>query len=309
MNQHLVLLDFDGTIANTFADSPSGMNVGRASRLAISEVFGRNGVLAFDESGGLKNREPGELVRDILGMVRPNGLDHSQNTEWFVQAKLSRLVKQINPNWPELYPGVKELFADSRRGNIPIDLAVLSSGHDLFIKKVMEANNISMDNVILVTSDVIRQRPMPGRPRYKPHTYQMAEAHRLWLRSSGIGPVRESYGGFNNGRSYGKPNMMYVGDDPVKDGGLAREARIPFVFVPNTQPGAVVRDSATLGVSGLDQLSLLLYSERSSLRQGIPFSEIVFGYKDRELFPKPTESERPYARIVLESARKMQERR
>lgn len=311
MNSHLVLLDFDGTIANTFKDSPSGMNVGKASKLAIGNVFGRSGMLALDEIGGLKNREPGELVKIIQGMTRETGLTHNDATEHFVEAKLSYLIPEISPVWPELYPGAAALFRDVSRGKIPVDLAILSSGHDAFIRKAMEANRINMDDVILVSSDVIRQRPMPDRPRYKPHSYQFAEAHAQWLRKSGILPSYDHWDAESfTGRNYGKPNMIYIGDDPIKDGGLATEARIPFVHVPFTNPNFSPDENlGQMQVENFNDLIMVLDLNEDLLVEDRPFSEIMFGMRDVELFPKLPESEMPYARVVQESVRRMQERK
>jgi phosphoglycolate phosphatase-like HAD superfamily hydrolase len=302
MNSHLVLLDFDGTIANTFADSPRGMNVNVASRLAISEVFGRNGALAFDESGGLRNREPGELVRDIGGMVRANGLDVAGNTEWFVAAKLSRLTAEISPEWPQLYPGAKGFLQKASRDGYWADVGILSSGHDGFISRVLEVNGIDPSSMIMVTSDLIRQREMPKRPRFKPNPYQFAEAHRQWLVKKGILPVPEEGNGDPFvGRNYGKDKILYVGDDPIKDGGLALESRVPFVFVPFTKPGyEPLADKGQMSVRDFLELDDVLdYQHGDQLAKGWSFAEALFGRPDVELFPPRPDGE-VYRRIVGE---------
>lgn len=303
MNQHLVLLDFDGTIANTFKDSPRGLNVGKASRLAIREVFGRNGALAFDEIGGLRNREPGELVKMIKEMTRSAYVDLAEATEQFVQTKLSLLIPEISSQWPELYPGAAEFLQKAGRDGYWVDIGILSSGHDDPIRRVLEVNGIGSTDLILVTSDLLRQREMPQRARYKPHTYQFAEAHRQWLVQRSLLP---RFDGLSDGEQYlgralGKPNILYVGDDPVKDGGLAREARAPFIFVPFTQPGFEPQlEKGQLGVVDFDELDDVLdYQHGDELGKGRSFAEALFGRRDSELFPPLPDGE-VYRRILKE---------
>ena len=303
MNRHLVLLDFDGTIANTFKDSPSGMNVGVASRQAISEVFGRNGALAYDESGGLRNREPGELVSDISRMVRGNGLDNAANTDWFVQAKLSRIIPDISPEWPELYPGVRDFLQTATNDGYWVDVGILSSGHNEFIERSLEVNGIDASSMIMVTSDLLRQREMPLRPRHKPHSYQFAEAHRQWLKRRGVLPLSvDAEGGASfTGRSYDKSNILYVGDDPVKDGGLAQESRVPFVFVPFTKPGFTPDASrGQMQVADFGDLGDIIgYQNGDRLAKGASFAQVLFGKNDQELFPPLADGE-VYRRILRE---------
>jgi hypothetical protein len=68
MKKYLIALDFDGTLASTFEPSPQGIGVNEAYTLAVRDVLGPEGLAAYgsDRIGGLKNRAPCELVRDIL---------------------------------------------------------------------------------------------------------------------------------------------------------------------------------------------------------------------------------------------------
>ena len=292
---HLVLTDFDGTLANTAKDSPSGMNVHVAYESAVASVFGHKGLLAYDRLGGLKNREPGELVRLLQNETGRFDESHRDLTERLVTAKLDCMLPEIGPEWPALYPGVSEFLNKAADGEYPFDVGILSSGHDEFIKRALLVNGIDPEKFLLVTSDIMRERPMPERPRYKPHSYQLAEAHLQWLKSRGIIPQsddptqREEY----LGRRLGKPNILYIGDDPVKDGGLAREARIPFIFVPNTNPD-FIPDTAKGQFGDLDfnDLDIVMgdYAQ-DALIKGRDFSTALFGVPDRELFPPQPQGE------------------
>ena len=42
------VFDFDGTIAKTFTQSPSGVGVNEVTRMAIDRVFGMPGLAIFD---------------------------------------------------------------------------------------------------------------------------------------------------------------------------------------------------------------------------------------------------------------------
>lgn len=88
--------------------------------------------------------------------------------------------------------------------------------------------------------------------------------------------------------------MVYVGDDPVKDGGLAETARIPFVLVPYVH--AETNIDETKGQIRLDiaELTELLYINRYALTDGVSFCEVLFGKEYGEIFPPRAETERPY---------------
>ena len=97
MNTHLVLTDFDGTLADTSKLSPSEENVSSAYEAAVLSVFGDKGLAAYHDQGGLKNREPGELARALqveTGMFDSTWQDL---TERLVAAKLDCLLPEIGP--------------------------------------------------------------------------------------------------------------------------------------------------------------------------------------------------------------------
>lgn len=296
---YFIATDFDGTLAATFEDSPSGMNVTKASDRAVTEIFGVAGVNKYRELGGMQNREPGELVRLILEGTGGDEQDCKNFTRDYIEAKLSHLLPEINPKWPQLYPGVEEFFRTVEEGVLPIEIGIVSSGHDEFIKRVFEVHNLTCPD-ILVTSDILRSRTMPRRERYKPHTYQLAEAHRQWngqVYDESFDP--SSYGDSYIGRSHGKDHMAYAGDDPIKDGGLAREARVPFLFVPFTKPYfSPDNGDGQLLVPDFTFLTEILAMQLADLKEGKSFSEIFLGRGDSEVFPPVLEGARPYARML-----------
>lgn len=295
-NPYLIAMDFDGTMAATFEPSPQGMNVNIASERAIESAFGPKGLEVYRvELGGLRNREPGELIRLMrkkMG-IPLSPLDLRQQTVDYIREKLHHLTSEISPTWPRLYPGVKELLLAIENEEFPIDIAIISSGHDEFIRRVFQVNEIQSPK-ILVTSDIIRERNMPKREKFKPHTYQLAEAHRQW-----IAGLDSSERGSYIGRSQGKQRMIYIGDDPHKDGGLAMKARIPYLFVPFTDPSFVPQgENAQLEIKDFFELQRMLKADISKLVGRESFASILFGRDDAELFPPVGLENRPYTRML-----------
>ncbi len=294
MNKHLVILDFDGTMAKTMEPSPHGMNVPTACKFAITDLFGQEGYVYYNEIlGGLRNREPGELIRAMLRGLRISEQLQSEATEEFVEGKLSYLLPEINKDWPRLYPGVKDFFKKATTGEIPVDIGIVSSGHDRFIKRFLEMNDIPSPD-ILVTSDILRKGHMPERDRHKPNPYQLAVAHRLWQLAQ-----RDVCGGVTS--SLEKDRMVYVGDDPVKDGELAQRSRIPFVYVPFTKDGYAPRaELGQIQARSFNELSEVFARNADKLRNGAGMSEVFFGKSYAEVFPPLQEGQRLYDRLLVE---------
>lgn len=286
----LIISDFDQTIAETFKPSPSGKGVKEAYHHAIEQVFGTNGVsYYYDELGGLKNREPSELTQLIAQGV---GLylsrqELEQVTTQLVEAKIAFLQNEISSAWPKLIPGVKDFFQAVENGEIDVQVAILSSGHTEVINKVFRCHELTPPR-ILVTSDTIRALKEPPRPKYKPHPFPVALVHKEWLKlneSSSYGPNSYLY------RSQGKPHMMYLGDDPIKDGELAENSRIIFGFVPYGE--FIFAPDATKGqllIPDFNFLLNMLKTKDTMLKEGKPLSEVIFGIPDHELFPPVSEA-------------------
>jgi phosphoglycolate phosphatase-like HAD superfamily hydrolase len=230
MQRYFIVMDFDGTLAATFDRSPNGMDVKLAYDLAIREVFGQTGHELYIRDGGLRNREPGEVVKSVLQSLGLYTADDARiATENVVRKKLSYLTPEISERWPRLYPGVKDFFKKVASEQLPIDLGIVSSGHNDFINEVFRFNDLVAPD-ILVTSDILRSRKRTEAESCKPHTYQLAEAHRQWNKAN----LNKQIPNDVESRNHGKPYMLYIGDDPIKDAGLAERAKIPFLFVPST---------------------------------------------------------------------------
>lgn len=282
MQRYFIAMDFDGTLAATFDRSANGMDVKLAYELAIHEVFGQTGLEIYQKDGGLRNREPGEVVKSILQALGSYSTNETKiATEEVVEKKLSHLNPEISEQWPKLYPGVKGFFEQVASEKLPIDVGIVSSGHDDFIKRVFSVNGIRPPD-ILVTSDILRSRNRSEIESCKPHTYQLAEAHRQWSKAN----INSQFSNNAESRNHGKPYMLYVGDDPIKDACLAERARIPFLFVPFTHPYFDPDpEKGQLLLSDLSQLTDLFLERNHELLEGKSFSSVLLSREDSELFP------------------------
>lgn len=300
-NSYLVATDFDGALANTFRPPPTGYDVNTATSLAIAQQFGPKGLKLYNDLGGMQNREPGELIGNLLqeadlrGIRMPSFGSAKKATEYFVDLKLALLLPQISREWPRLYPGVREFFQIASEGYIPIKTAVVSSGHDRFINRVFEVNGLKPPDY-LVSSDSIRALENPKRRLYKPYPYQLALAHKQWLGTHKI--VNDDYGLYAD-RGFGKTHMIYIGDDPIKDGELATKSRIPFGFVPFTHPD--FHPDPNKGQFFFDhfvKFADLLLTKREVFERRGSFAEIIFNKPDHELFPALKDFEFNYKRFL-----------
>lgn len=301
----LIVFDFDMTLADTSAPSPSGMSVETAYRKGIEEIFGSDGIYVYQELlGGLRSREPKELITEILKTAGSEGIslrigqEYHLNglTELLVSKKLGYLLAEISPEWPRLTPGADELLMAHTDGKLPVEIGIVSSGHDLFIEKTLETHGFQRPDY-MSTSDQIRCLEEPRRPLYKPFPYQLARVHREWFGDGNS----NGHNGFR-GRERGKPYMMYVGDDPAKDGGLAERSRIPFGFVPFSHPDYKPDpEKGQFLVPDLTMLTETLMENGEQIREGTTFSEVFLRTPDQQLFPALEGQNKPNARWDAEA--------
>ena len=291
---HAIIFDFDGTIADGFSPSPNNIGIHEIHRIVIRQMFGDSALTFFEESlGGLQNREPSELIHLLLGGDDRDALDK------FISLKMDYFLPEISPFWPRLSSGFKELWMEIAEGTIPVETAIVSSGHDAFIKKVFETNGLPTPK-ILITSDTTKNLGEPNgrRPLHKPHSHMLARAHydlikdAIWEDHEAWISAEDRY----TGRNLWKGNIMYVGDDPSKDLVLAGNARIiggfvPFSnkeFQPDLQKGQVL-------IPSFHWLSAHLHEHKDDFARGKSMAEIMLGISDKELFPPSPRLEREFA--------------
>lgn len=165
-------------------------------------------------------------------------------TPMLIIQKLSYLLREIgtlNKNgkpWPLPCEGVLDFFQslDSlKKEGVPIDFAIVSSGHESFIKRVLDAWNLPQPD-ILVTEDDLRLREFPKEAeiKFKPGVFPVALAHFAWLRNQGLTFSKEI--GLNT-----RTRIMHIGDTPTKDLVMADRAGIASNFLyPSTSWEAII---------------------------------------------------------------------
>lgn len=161
-------------------------------------------------------------------------------TELFVRQKLLYLLEQVGERttdgqvWPPLTQGFLEFWAVLQQlkiDGLPIDTAIISSGHDIFIDRVFKLYNLKRSDII-ITEDDIRGKKYPKEieRRVKPGELPLALAHFYWLKEQGINHLNFDLETAKEVRN----RMIYFGDDPSKDGKLSERAKIHFgLFDPN----------------------------------------------------------------------------
>jgi hypothetical protein len=264
----LCVLDFDGNIARTFDPSPNQMNVNHAYNLAIQYLFGAEtfGHDPLALIGGLKNRAPSEIIgalfqlnRDLLlrckkifasqteilkdfvpaGKGVPLIWDETQTylnpqrlmAELLVRAKLLFLMKEINEYWPLPCTGfidfIQALPRLEEKTKIKPVTAILSSGHDEFIHNVYKIWGIPQPE-LMITDDDLRTLNFPSEPErtVKPSPFLLDLVLVQWLaKQPECEPDNTNLTQF---LAMAKKRTIYFGDDPIKDGLLAKNAGVIF---------------------------------------------------------------------------------
>lgn len=230
--------DYDRTIADTFTPSPNGITVERAYRYAIGDIFGSEQL--FDDSGGLKNRAPAEIViailsldrglkdighqyyerhkRELRGLVPKGKGVHLQHpglidmlTETLVRVKLRYLLGEICETWPKPYDGFLDTLEELRRQNL--HFAIITSGHDLFVERTFKLWGAPQP-AFMVTDDDMRTLGLPADQACKPSPLLIDLLK---------GKIKQAEG------KRAEPNIkVYLGDCQVKDRGLAWNAKLRF---------------------------------------------------------------------------------
>src|SRR3989338_3186708 len=156
-------------------------------------------------------------------------------TELFVRTKLLYLVSEVGQKfpdsriWPQPTNGFLEFWETvttiNSQSDFRIDTAIISSGHENFIRKTFSVWGIDCPN-ILVTDDDIRAKKYPQQlnRRVKPGVFPFALAHHEWLRMQALTDCHFDI----NYASAIRDRIVYFGDDPQKDGMLAENSGVSY---------------------------------------------------------------------------------
>lgn len=163
-----------------------------------------------------------------------------------VGRKLQYLLAEIGKDgedgrWPLPCDGAIEFLrtvSELQKEGISIDTAIISSGHETFIKKTLELWGLEPPT-ILVTDDDIRPRKYPTEisRRFKPGIFPLALAHYKWLGQQEL--INEDPIVFRKEAIRTRERMLYVGDDPSKDLLMAHRSNVHFFLHPHTSWQAI----------------------------------------------------------------------
>lgn len=217
--------DFDGTIALTNVPTEDGKDgpVEAAYKEAIEQVFGLKGLETYLSAGGLQNRAPIEVVQQLA----PDATD--ENAITLVGAldgtKLAILLEQITSQWPKPTAGYQDFarsLSNLKSAGRPITTAIISSGHEPFIDRTYAAWGIRPPDIILGQEAITALAGADGISLpVKPDPIIMLYAYNAWRGRHGLSLSLEI-------PEEDKGRMIYVGDDPEKDGQLAANSGVSF---------------------------------------------------------------------------------
>lgn len=201
-------------------------------------------------------------------------------TELFVRRKLEHLMNQLGARldngrpWPSPCDGFLPLWETIQQLNnrdnsqFHIDTALVSSGHDMFIKACFAMWGIPPPDIYITEDDVRgRKYPQELERRVKPGPLPLALAHYHWLKMHGI---RSTVDGITPLAAVTKERMLYVGDSLEKDGRLALNGGVPFIFFSE----GYGKDNEPPN-DALMRLAWILYRNELAFTEGKPMRDII----------------------------------
>lgn len=160
-------------------------------------------------------------------------------TNFLVEKKLGHLMKEVGEVgkdgkiWPQPCEDFSDFFRtahDLHDSDYPIDIAIISSGHEPFIRKTFKIWELPQPH-ILVTDDDIRDKkyPLEKARRVKPGPLPLAIAHQKWRKQQQILPLD-----FVKDAEESRRRMMYIGDSFGTDIRMAIQSGVHHAWYPRT---------------------------------------------------------------------------
>lgn len=313
MHTYLLLTDFDQTVADTFsshmgADRRPIYGTPDVVSAVVDRLFGPD---TYKEIGGMQNRSPIELTRALS--QTPQWMEGCRNlqiadedpdvymhvTKQLNNQKLHVLLEQIGRPlrdahvvWPPHLPGfitfvsrVNDYNASANEARI--DWGVISSGHDDFInttfEKWSEHYDTDINPTVIVTQDTLEQRyetvfPTSESRRSKPNPMPLALGIMDWQRTNGNIDMRgKVLPGTAKRTKDAMDRVMYTGDDPVRDGHMARNADVVFGLMKTKMKFTAIPGEKQFNFGDWNDLATALMSPHVALHEGKPLDEILLG--------------------------------
>ncbi len=215
--------DFDGTVARTFDPSPHNISVGSAYDSAIDQVFGTRVLAKFHANGGLCNRAPIEIVKQLAPDAKRS--EQMALLEQLDAVKLSVLLDEITPQWPKPTEGYLDFairLQEAREKGASVTDGIVSSGHEPFIAKTYDVWGVQQPTILLAQEAITGMAASEKRDTpTKPSAIIMRYAHTAWRNQFNLPPMLHL-------PAEDVARMAYVGDDRIKDGVMAVTAGVKF---------------------------------------------------------------------------------
>ena len=209
-----LVLDFGGTLARTFDSCEGVLSVHGAVEKVIYDMLGKYALHIYRERGGLRNRAPTEIISELILLCELNPSLHDELTEEFVKRKVAILTDQISPEWPLPTPGCVGYLRHF--SDVGLQLGIISTGHETFIRRCFEMWGLKMPMAIVSEDDMRGRKTLPLHDRVKPSP----ALFRVFLEKLPVDPGE----------------VLYVGDDPEKDGQFAANSGLRFcLYDPSGQ--------------------------------------------------------------------------
>ncbi len=250
--------DFDGTKFRTGESAPGILTVNEAYAEGIASLVGSALADVFLDQGGHNHRTAPVIIKDLCPDMPDEDVESTSAS--LVEAKMQLFNDQIGRTmpdgsiWPRPTDGFVECWdrvGDLRRKNpLAVVTADLSAGHVSFIVKTYDVHGLERPDMIVTDETLTGEHGMQDVlpvDREKPAPLLMEVAHKGWLTLLGV-----DAGLVNDQTS--KDRVIYAGDSPEKDGGLAANHGVEFVLI-NTDSARPdwerVNYWLRLGVAGL----------------------------------------------------------
>ena len=236
-SSQLFVSDFDNTVALTFEKSPNGIGVDEAYNMAITEMFGVQALEEYQGRGGLRNRAPIEVVGELAAPA--NDRELNDLTDELNEKRLGMLMKEIGVRfpdgsmWPRLTKGYVEFYDKMKNGggsNQHVTDIILSSGHEQFIEKTYEVYGLDRPTHIFAEEtarQLATEVSVDIAKLTKPSPILMMVMYNLWRQDHSIPALSiDAPIPFDD-----RDRIIYVGDDPKKDGELAEGSNVRFKLI------------------------------------------------------------------------------
>lgn len=230
--------DFDGTQFLTSERAQDISTVSDAYAIALDSMFGPEASDSFLNEGGHNHRTPSEIIRSLLTDETHDKTEKLAQdlTERKLEVLLDQIGKKLSDGalWPRPTDGFAKLWDfvnDSDAADKPrIFTTVLSAGHAVFIERVFETHGLCLPDAIVTDELLISDygmAEMPLEARAKPATPLLEVATALWLDDI---EARQKLADEPELKS----RVVYAGDSPEKDGGMAQNFGVDFVLIDET---------------------------------------------------------------------------